>query len=49
MAGWVVLGASSPIARAFAALVAAEGHGVILAGRDTEALQAALNKLGFAH
>lgn len=38
MAGWVVLGASSPIARAFAAAVAAERASVILAGRDTDML-----------
>jgi short-subunit dehydrogenase len=31
---WLVLGASSAIARAFARLVARRGHGVILAGRD---------------
>jgi decaprenylphospho-beta-D-erythro-pentofuranosid-2-ulose 2-reductase len=39
MAGWVILGASSPIARAFAAAVAAEGARVILAGRETEMLE----------
>jgi short-subunit dehydrogenase len=38
-AGWVVLGAASPIARAFAAAVAEEGGTVILAGRDTETLE----------
>lgn len=35
---WVVLGASSAIARAFARLVARRGDGVILAGRDREDL-----------
>ncbi len=36
---WVVLGASSAIARAFARLVARRGDGVILAGRDREDLE----------
>lgn len=31
---WLVLGATSPVARAFATLVARRGHGVLLAGRD---------------
>lgn len=39
MGGWVVLGASSPIARAFAAAVARGGESVILAGRDDGVLQ----------
>ncbi|MCC7048909.1 MAG: SDR family NAD(P)-dependent oxidoreductase [Alphaproteobacteria bacterium] len=37
---WVVLGATSAIARAFARIVAARGDGVILAGRDREDLAA---------
>jgi decaprenylphospho-beta-D-erythro-pentofuranosid-2-ulose 2-reductase len=37
---WVVLGASSAIARAFARLVAARGAAVILAGRDRDDLEA---------
>lgn len=37
---WMVLGASSAIARAFARLVAARGDGVVLAGRDREDLEA---------
>jgi decaprenylphospho-beta-D-erythro-pentofuranosid-2-ulose 2-reductase len=36
---WLVLGASSAIARAFARLVARRGHDVILAGRDREDLE----------
>ena len=35
---WLILGASSPIARAFALAVAAEGNETILAGRDKEDL-----------
>ena len=35
---WLVLGASSAIARAFAAAVAAKGHRVLLAGRDLDDL-----------
>jgi short-subunit dehydrogenase len=35
---WLILGASSPIARAFAGRAAAAGCEVILAGRDTEDL-----------
>ncbi len=37
---WVVLGASSAIARAFARLIAARGDGAVLAGRDREDLEA---------
>lgn len=37
---WLVLGASSPIARAFARSVAREGADVLLAGRDLEDLLA---------
>ena len=36
---WLVLGASSAIARAFARLAARRGDGVILAGRDREDLE----------
>lgn len=36
---WIVLGASSAIARAFARLVAERGDGAILAGRDLEDLE----------
>ncbi|WP_198148176.1 SDR family NAD(P)-dependent oxidoreductase [Elstera litoralis] len=35
---WLILGASSPIARAFARLVAGQGARLILAGRDTDDL-----------
>lgn len=35
---WLILGASSPIARAFARRVAGQGARLILAGRDTEEL-----------
>ncbi|MFZ5709447.1 MAG: SDR family NAD(P)-dependent oxidoreductase [Pseudomonadota bacterium] len=37
---WIVLGATSSMARAFARKVAAEGAGVLLAGRDAEDLAA---------
>jgi short-subunit dehydrogenase len=49
---WVVLGASSAIARAFARLVAARGDGAILAGRDRDDLDALAQDLrvrGAAH
>jgi len=36
---WIILGATSSIARAFARQVASLGHGVILAGRDMPDLQ----------
>ncbi|AZQ66172.1 SDR family NAD(P)-dependent oxidoreductase [Silicimonas algicola] len=36
---WIVLGATSTIARHFARLVAAKGDGLILAGRDMEELR----------
>ena len=36
---WLILGASSAVARAFARLVAAEGSGVALAGRDLEDIE----------
>ncbi len=38
--GWVILGASSAIARAFARIVAQRGDTVIVAGRDREDLEA---------
>ncbi len=38
--GWVILGASSAIARAFARIVAQRGDAVVLAGRDREDLDA---------
>ena len=37
---WIILGATSSMARAFARAVAAEGAGVLLAGRDAEELAA---------
>lgn len=37
---WIVLGATSSIARAFARQMAAEGHALVLAGRDTDELEA---------
>lgn len=40
---WLILGASSSIARAFARLVAARGAAVTLAGRDLEDLQSSAN------
>jgi short-subunit dehydrogenase len=36
---WVILGASSLIARAFAGLAGAAGHALVLAGRDVEELE----------
>lgn len=36
---WLILGATSAIARAFARLVAREGDALLLAGRDTEELE----------
>lgn len=36
---WIILGATSTIARAFARLVAARGDNLLLAGRDMEELQ----------
>ncbi len=36
---WLVLGAGSPIARAFAHAAAQAGHDVVLAGRDTQDLE----------
>lgn len=37
---WLVLGATSPVSRAFALVAGEHGAGVVLAGRDTEALEA---------
>ncbi len=37
---WIILGATSTIARSFARLVASEGHGVMLAGRDMDDMNA---------
>jgi short-subunit dehydrogenase len=37
---WIILGATSAMARAFARALAAEGAGLLLAGRDTEDLAA---------
>lgn len=37
---WIILGATSTIARAFARLVSARGDGVLLAGRDIDELRA---------
>jgi short-subunit dehydrogenase len=36
---WIILGATSTIARAFARLLAARGHSLVLAGRDQNELQ----------
>ncbi|HVZ27620.1 MAG TPA: SDR family NAD(P)-dependent oxidoreductase [Rhizomicrobium sp.] len=36
---WIILGGSSPIARAFARIAAVKGAGIILAGRDIEDLE----------
>lgn len=46
---WIVLGASSSIARAFAQQVASEGHALILAGRDTPDLDIAAADLRIRH
>jgi len=46
---WVVLGASSTIARAFARAAAAAGDAVVLAGRDTDDLEATAADLRLRH
>lgn len=46
---WLVLGASSPIARAFAREAAAKGARVLLAGRDLEDLEATAADLRIRH
>jgi len=45
---WVILGASSPIGRAFAKELARSGHYVILAGRDIEDLERTASDLRIA-
>lgn len=44
---WIILGATSTIARAFARLVSARGDGVLLAGRDMEELERIATDCGF--
>jgi short-subunit dehydrogenase len=46
---WLVLGASSAIARAFARAAAARGHEVLLAGRDGEDLERTAQDLRIRH
>lgn len=46
---WLILGASSPIARAFAHAVAEEGEAVLLAGRDGEDLGRCANDIAIRH
>ena len=46
---WLVLGASSPLARAFAELVAGAGAGLLLAGRDRTDLQRTAADLRLRH
>ena len=46
---WLILGATSSMARAFALLVAAEGADVLLAGRDTEDLARTARDLKTRH
>lgn len=46
---WVVLGASSPIAKAFAHEVAARGDAVLLAGRDLEDLVRSARDIAIRH
>ncbi len=46
---WIVLGASSPIAKAFAHTVAERGHEVILAGRDLEDLVKSARDISIRH
>ncbi|MEE8270690.1 MAG: SDR family NAD(P)-dependent oxidoreductase [Alphaproteobacteria bacterium] len=48
-ATWLVLGASSPVARAFAAAAAADGHGVLLAGRDLDDLERTAGDIAIRH
>ena len=48
-ATWVVLGASSSIARAFALEAAAEGANVVLAGRDRDDLDRSAADIGIRH
>jgi len=43
---WIILGATSSIARAFARLVSARGEGVVLAGRDKDELAATASDCG---
>ncbi len=42
---WIILGASSPIAKAFARVVASQSHSMILVGRTTEDLQITSNDI----
>lgn len=46
---WLILGASSPIARAFAHAVAEEGQNVLLAGRDAVDLGLSANDIEIQH
>ncbi len=46
---WLIIGASSSIARAFAQLVAAQGHRVVLAGRDRAHLDACAADITIRH
>jgi len=48
-ATWVVLGASSSIARAFALEAAGEGANVVLAGRDRDDLDRSAADIGIRH
>ena len=48
-ATWLVLGASSSIARAFALEAAAEGANVLLAGRDRDDLDRSAADIGIRH
>lgn len=43
---WIILGATSTIARAFARLVSSRGDGVLLAGRDMDELQTIVTDCG---
>ena len=44
---WIILGATSTIARSFARLVSARGNGVLLAGRDMAELDMIASDCGF--
>lgn len=46
---WLILGASSPIARAFAAMAARHGHAILLAGRDRDDLANIATDLTIRH
>ena len=46
---WIVLGATSSMARAFSRLAAEKGHDLILAGRDMDDLERQAGDLALRH